>query len=105
MSVPISPGEPTGLADLDALTTEQLRQRAFDKAHSNHDRAFFWDLAKHLRASHILAAEDGSAGGLTASITELVDLGRELAGKDLGADEPLVRARFIDYLREDQPRG
>ena len=84
---------------LDDLSTEDLRQRAFDKARAAHDAGFFWDLVKHLRASHAIAAEDGSAGGLTGSIAELVELGRELTGKDLGDDEPLVRARFLDYLR------
>lgn len=84
---------------LDDLSTEQLRQRAFDRARAAHDRAFFWDLATHLRGSRAIAFEDGSAGGITGTITELVDLGRELMGKDLGDDEPLMRARFLDYLR------
>jgi hypothetical protein len=86
-------------ADLDQLTTEELRRKAFDKAQSAHDLHFFWDLTKHLRASRALAAEDGSGGGLTGSLAELVDLARELMGKGLGDDEPLVRARFLDYLR------
>jgi len=84
--------------DLDSLSTDDLRHRAFDKAQGAHDVGFFWDLAKHLRASRALAGEDGSGGGLTGSITEAVELVRELLGKDLGADEPLVRARFLDYL-------
>jgi hypothetical protein len=83
--------------DLDGLTTEELRRRAFDKAQSSHDLHFFWDLTKHLRASRALAAEDGS--GITGSLAELVELARELLGKGLGDDEPLVRARFLDYLR------
>lgn len=85
--------------DLEALSTEELRTRAFDKAQSAHDLHFFWDLTKHLRGARAIAAEDGSSGGLTGTLAELVDLGRELMGKDLGDDEPLVRARFLDYLR------
>ncbi len=85
--------------DLDDLTTEQLRQRAFAKARDAHDRGFFWDLARHLRGSRAIAGEDGSAGGITGTLTELVDLAREMLGKDLDDDEPLVRARFLDYLR------
>ena len=85
--------------DLDDLTTEDLRQRAFDKARGGHDRAFFWDLAKHLRGARAIAGEDGSSGAITGTIAELVDLGREMLGKDLGDDEPLVRARFLEYLR------
>lgn len=84
---------------LDDLSTEQLRQQAFDKARAAHDTGFFWDLATHLRGSRAIAAEDGSSGGITGTIAELVDLGRELLGKDLGDDEPLVRARLLDYLR------
>jgi hypothetical protein len=85
--------------DLDALTTEELRRQAFDKARAAHDRAFFWDLATHMRAARSIAGEDGSGGGITGTITELVDLARELMGKALGDDEPLLRARFLDYLR------
>lgn len=84
---------------LDDLTTEELRVRAFDKAKDAHDLGFFWDLVKHLRASSALSAEDGSSGGLTGTITEAIDLVRELLGKDLGDDEPLLRARFLDYLK------
>lgn len=84
---------------LDDLPTEQLRQRAFDKARAAHDRAFFWDLAKHLRGARAIAGEDGSSGALTGTLVELVDLAREMSGKGLGEDEPLARARFVDYLR------
>ncbi|MDP9436315.1 MAG: hypothetical protein M3P93_14460 [Actinomycetota bacterium] len=87
------------MTDLDSLSTEELRSRAFEKAQSARDLHFFWDLAKHLRGARALAVEDGSSGALTGSITELVDLAREMMGKDLGDDEPLVRARFLDYLR------
>jgi hypothetical protein len=84
---------------LDELTTDELRRRAFDKAQSAHDLHFFWDLTKHLRASRALAAEDGSGGAITGTLAELVELARELMGKGFGEDEPLIRARFLDYLR------
>lgn len=84
--------------DFEALTTDDLRHRAFEKAQQAHDVGFFWDLVKHLRSSRAIAGEDGSAGGLTGSITEAVGVVRELMGKDLGPDEPLLRARFLDYL-------
>ncbi|HUR13646.1 MAG TPA: hypothetical protein VM097_04045 [Mycobacteriales bacterium] len=83
----------------ESLSTEDLRQKAFEKARAAHDVGFFWDVVKHLRASHSLAAEDGSGGGLTGSISDAVELVRELMGKDLGDDEPLLRAKFEDYLR------
>lgn len=86
-------------ADLDQLTTEELRRRAFDKAQAAHDVRFFWDLVQHMRGARSIAGEDGSGGAITGTITELIGLTRELLGKDLGEDEPLLRARFLDYLR------
>ena len=77
---------------------DELRHSAFEKARAAHDVGFFWDVVKHLRASRGLAAEDGSGGGLTGSISEVVELVRELMGKDLGDDEPLLRAKFETYL-------
>ena len=54
-----------------------------------------------MRASQAIAGEDGSSGAITGSITELVHLVRELSGRQpLGEDEPLLRARFLDYLRD-----
>ena len=87
--------------DLYALSTDELRSRAFDKAEHAKDVGFFWDVVKHMRSSQAIAGEDGSSGGITGSITELVHLVRELTGKEpLGADEPLLRARFLDYLSQ-----
>jgi hypothetical protein len=92
--------ETPSVDELDALTTEELRHRAFELAEHKHDVRFFWDLVKHLRASRDLAAEDGSAGHITGSITDAVDAVRELTTGGFDAsEEPLVRARFIDYIR------
>ena len=88
------------MTDLEALSTDELRRRAFEKAEAAKDRAFFWDLVKHMRGAQAIAAEDGSSGGITGSISEAVHVVRELLGKEpLGEDEPLLRARFLDYLR------
>ena len=88
------------MTDLDTLSTDDLRRRAFEKAEAAKDRAFFWDLVKHMRGAQAIAAEDGSSGGITGSISEAVHVVRELLGKEpLGEDEPLLRARFLDYLR------
>ena len=87
-------------ADLDQLTTEELRRRAFDKAQAAHDVGFFWDLVRHMRGARSIAGEDGSTGGITGTLAELVGLARELMGKDLGDDEPLLRARFLEYLQD-----
>jgi hypothetical protein len=85
--------------ELDALSTEELRQRAFELAERRRDVGFFWDLIRHLPPTGDVAAEDASAGNITGGITEAIEAVRELFGRDLGDAEPLVRARFIDYLR------
>jgi hypothetical protein len=85
--------------ELDALPTDELRRRAFERAEQKRDVGFFWDLLKHLRPTADIAAEDASAGAITGGIAEAVEAVRELATGDLGDLEPLVRARYIDYLR------
>ncbi|MCW2614781.1 MAG: hypothetical protein JWN08_1775 [Frankiales bacterium] len=85
---------------LDDLTTDELRERALAKAEKAHDLGFVWELVKHMRGSAAIAGEDGSSGGITGSISELVHVVRELRGKEpLGVDEPLLRARFLEYLK------
>jgi hypothetical protein len=91
--------ETPSVEELDALSTDELRRRAFALAENKRDVGFFWDLVKHLRASRDIAGEDASAGHITGSITDAVDAVRELTTGGFGDDEPLVRARFIDYIR------
>jgi hypothetical protein len=86
--------------ELDQLSTEELRQRAFDRAEHHRDVGFFWDLIKHLPSADDIASEDASSGHITGGITEAIEAVRELMGHGLGDSEPLVRARFIDYLRK-----
>lgn len=86
--------------DLHALSTEELRARAFAKAEKAHDVRFFWDVATHVRGARAIAGEDGSSGAITGTVAEAVSVVRELMGKaPLAEDEPLLRARFLDYLR------
>ena len=86
--------------DLDELSTEELRKRAFHHAERHADVGFFWDLVKHLPAAADLADDDGSLGAVSGGVAETVTLVRELMGKDLGDSEPLLRARYLEYLRE-----
>lgn len=85
-------------AALDALSTSDLRERAFAKAEHSRDIGFFWDLVKHLRGSEAMGADDGSAGGLGESIGGAIDLVSDLLGRHDGSLEPMLRARYIDYL-------
>jgi hypothetical protein len=88
-------------AALDALSTSELRGRAFDKAEHARDVGFFWDLIKHLRASEEIGSDDGSAGGLGEGLAGAIDLVLDLLGRQDGSLEPMLRARYIDYLLKD----
>jgi hypothetical protein len=97
--------ETPSVEELDALSTEELRRRAFGRAEEKRDIGFFWDLVKHLPASDDMAREDASAGNITGGIAEAVESVRELFGRGLGDAEPMVRARFIDYIRKGAVPG
>ncbi|HEX3705467.1 MAG TPA: hypothetical protein VHV76_02445 [Mycobacteriales bacterium] len=87
-------------ATLDALATSELRERAFAKAEHARDVGFFWDLIKHLRASEEIGSDDGSAGGLGEGIGGAIGLVRDLLGRHESSAEPMLRARYIDYLQK-----
>lgn len=89
-----------GADGLDDLTTDDLRHRAVDVARRRRDVGFFWDLLKHLPASVDTAhTGDMSAGGTFETVQEAVELVREWRSSDYGDREPLLRARFLQYLR------
>lgn len=85
--------------ELDSLSTEELRERAFDLARERHDLRFFWSIFKHLSRADETQDLDGSLGAYGASVDDAVALWRELTGHEYGENEPLLRAAFIDYLR------
>jgi hypothetical protein len=88
------------LAELDALSTEELRERAFARARKQRDVGFFWDLFTHVPHGQD-EPQDGWLGSLAASVDDAVALWREVTDHDYGEAEPLVRAAFIDYLLKD----
>lgn len=89
---------------LDELSTEQLRERAFARARQRHDLGFYWDVVQHLPHAPEAQDVDGSLGSLGAAIDSVTALWHELTGHDAdyGAAEPLLRAKFIDYLSEPE---
>lgn len=90
-------------AALEALTTEELRSKAFSVAEHRVDVGFFWDLLKHLPSSDNAAGEDAFTAA-PAAISDLIQLFREFRGDDLGEVEPLLRAKFVDYLLAHPPK-
>lgn len=84
-------------AELEALSTDELHDRAFRVAEKRLDVGFFWDLIKHLPAAGEVARDD-SFSSAAAGVSDLLELLREFRGDHLGAAEPLIRAKFVDYL-------
>jgi hypothetical protein len=87
-------------AELDALSTEELRERAFARARTRRDVAFFWSVFKHLPDSDEASALDGAPNSVGPTVDEFVALWRELTGHGYADQEPLLRAAFIDYLQK-----
>ncbi|MFC0533469.1 hypothetical protein [Phytohabitans kaempferiae] len=86
-------------AELDALSTEELRERAFAVARHRLDVGFFWAVLRHLPSADEAEELDGSLNAVGPTIDEAVALWRELTGHGYDAQsEPLLRAAFIDYL-------
>ncbi|HEX5541101.1 MAG TPA: hypothetical protein VFX60_05995 [Micromonospora sp.] len=84
--------------DLDALPTEELRERAFTVAQDRRDVGFFWSVLRHLPNADEAAALDGAPNSVGPTIDEAVALWRQLTGHGYGEFEPLLRAAFLDYL-------
>ena len=87
-------------AELDALPTEDLRERAFATARERRDLGFFWSVLRHLPDADEAAALDGAPNTVGPTVDEAVALWRELTGHGYGDREPLLRAAFIDYLQK-----
>ncbi|WP_329106295.1 hypothetical protein OG792_00590 [Micromonospora sp. NBC_01699] len=87
-------------AQLDALSTEELRERAFARARERLDVAFFWSVLRHLPNADEATVLDGSPNSVGPTVDEAVALWRQLTGHGYAEPdtEPLLRAAFIDYL-------
>ncbi|MBQ0891974.1 hypothetical protein ABT214_19275 [Micromonospora purpureochromogenes] len=98
MSETPSAGTGRTFDELDALSTEELRERAFALARERHDVGFFWSVLRHLPNADEAAVLDGAPNSIGPIIDEASALWRELTGHGYEEAEPLLRAAFIDYL-------
>lgn len=105
-------GDPTAarptIDELDALSTDELKDRAFALARRRGDVRFLWDLVKHLPPSGDFTQEDGATTGLAMTFNDVLALVEQVFGRQLGniGDlEPLIRARLLDYLISDGDRA
>ncbi len=84
--------------ELDKLSTEELREQAFNLARERRDVGFFWSVLRHLPNADEAAALDGAPNSIGPTIDEANALWRELTGHGYEESAPLLRAAFIDYL-------
>jgi hypothetical protein len=86
---------------LDALDTGELKDRALTLARHRGDVGFLWELLEHLPQSAQFAGEDGATTGVVTTVNDVLAVVEEVFGRQManvGDLEPLLRARFIDYL-------
>ena len=57
-------------------------------------------MLRHLPDADEAASLDGSPNSVGPTVDEAVALWRELTGHGYGEQEPLLRAKFIDYLQK-----
>jgi len=88
----------TSFDELDALSTEELRERAFARAREHKDVGFFWSVLRHLPNADEATVLDGAPNSIGPTIDEANALWRELTGHGYEESAPLLRAAFIDYL-------
>lgn len=86
--------------ELDALSTEELRERAFALARENRDVGFYFSVLRHLPNADEATILDGAPNSIGPIIDEANALWRELTGHGYEETEPLLRAAFIDYLQK-----
>jgi hypothetical protein len=87
---------------LEDLPYDELRDRAFAIAERKLDLGFFVDLFNHAPAMHDVQDEGGSAGDIGGSFVETIRAAKQVfGGESVGDLEPLFRARFATYIREN----
>jgi hypothetical protein len=87
---------------LEDLPYDDLRDRAFALAEQKRDVGFFVDLFNHTPAMLDASDEGGSLGDISGSLVETIRAARQVfSGESVGDLEPLFRARFATYIREN----
>jgi hypothetical protein len=86
---------------LEDMSYAELRDLAFSIAEHRLDIGFFIDLMSHTTAIASVADEGGSLGDISGSLLETIHAAKQIFGAEsLGEQEPLFRARYIEYIRE-----
>ncbi len=82
--------------DLDALSTQQLHDRAIRRAEKHMDVKFFWELLEAIPAAEALAGKLGEAEFDVVSARGQI---KDALRSDEGSLAEALRPLFVDYLR------
>ncbi len=99
----------TDRAELDALSSKQLHDRAVGRAERHIDVKFFYDLLRTIPAAAAATGGEEGEDRSTGDVLHMVALVRDLFGADEGELADSLRPFYIDYLLEhaddDRPEG
>ena len=82
-------------AELDQLPTEELHDRAMERARSHADIAFLWSVARALPAAEMASGHPDRSGADIVSLTSLISDFLHSGEGDVGE---ALRPLYIDYL-------
>jgi hypothetical protein len=92
----------SSLEELDRLSTEELRDRAFRLARRRLDVGFFWRLLEAAPAAEAAAGHEDEADVDILSLSERV---ADVANPDTPEEADAFRPIYIDYLLEREWEG
>jgi hypothetical protein len=90
------PAPAAGAADLEALSTQELHQRAIHRAEKHMDVKFFWQLLEAIPAAEALAGDVGEAEFDVVSARGQI---KDALHSGDGALAEALRPMFVEYLR------
>jgi hypothetical protein len=90
--------------NLEDLSTDELRERAFRRARRHLDVGFFWKLLEAAPAAEAAAGHQDEADADVLSFSQKVE---DVVNPDTPEEREAFRPLYLEYLKEhaDQPDG
>jgi hypothetical protein len=83
--------------DLDSLSTQELRERAFSRAKRHLDVRFFWNLLEAAPAAEAAAGHGNEADADVLSLAQKVE---DVVNPDSPEEAEAFRPLYLEYLRK-----
>jgi hypothetical protein len=87
--------------DLDQLSTDELRERAFKRARHHLDVAFFWRLLEAVPAAEAAAGHQGESDADILSFSQKVE---DAVNPDSPEEREAFRPIYLEYLKEHEDK-